>query len=192
MTNYYVQHGLYGAYSSAPSWGVAQDGDGLAMGAATPAVASLVINAVAAVGNTIAFMGLTLTAVASGASGLNFNVGATVGAQADNLATCINALTSLVSAATSPQTPQARNLLYARGPTLGAPAGTLQIMTRAGSALLNQASNAAVNITATGWSARPDHHPVRGRRVGRLGLLRQRQSGRARGGLPAWRSAAMA
>lgn len=137
-------------------WGIPQEGDGTASTpAAASAIASLLINDVAAAGNTVVIMGVTLTAVASGATATQFNVGGTTTAQADNLATAFNAATGTVNAGTSAATPALRNMVYARGPALGAPANTVQIMTRVGSASLNHAGNSNVAISTAGWASAP-------------------------------------
>lgn len=159
MANYYCDHGAYPAYAAIPSgtFGAnAQEGDGKATGLANPSVGKLLINAVAVAGNTITVGGVTLTAVASGASAVQFNVGATTSLQADNIATAINAATTAVSANVASGSPQLRNLMYARGPTAGAAANTVEIMTRCGSADFNNATNATYWTLATsGWGTPP-------------------------------------
>lgn len=151
MANYYLQHGAYGNYTAIPTWGVAQEGDGLGTGLSTPAIGSIVINSVAVATNTITVLGVTLTAVASGANATQFNVGASTSIQADNIATAINAATGLISSSISLTTHQLRNMVYARGPTLGAPANTVQIMTRVGGALFNSLTA----IASSGFSSAP-------------------------------------
>lgn len=109
---------------SVPIWGVAQDGDGKAIGAATPATAEVVFTGIPSSG-AIAVLGVTLTPTWA----------TSADTCANNLAAAINAATGT---ATGPASftgkSQVRNHLYARGPATGAPAGTCQIMTRQGSA----------------------------------------------------------
>lgn len=110
-----------------PVWGVAQDGDGAAIGAATPATASVVFTGVPSSG-VISVLGVT--------------VSPTWATSADNcanlLATAINAASgTAVSPASFTVKSQVRNHVFARGPANGAPAGTCQIMTRQGSAAHN-------------------------------------------------------
>ncbi len=153
MADFYCDHGAYGTYTATPTWGVAQEGDGEATGLATPAIASIVLVGQPSASDTLVVMGVTLTAVASGATGNQFNIGASLDATANNIATVINASTTTVGSGVSTTTPQLRNLNFARGPSTGAPAATVQIMTRAGSTHLNHASNSAVAITKTGaWN----------------------------------------
>lgn len=109
-----------------PAWGVAQDGDGKAKIAAVPAIGAVVFTQGHTSGS-IGVFGVTVTPAAS----------ASATAAADNLATAINASATAVATGISPYLPQLRNLVFARGPAGGAPAGTCQIMTRAGSADLN-------------------------------------------------------
>jgi hypothetical protein len=133
-----------------PAWGVAQDGDGLAPGQATPALASLTINAVAAAGNTITIAGVTLTAVSSGATATQFNVGSDVNAQATNIATALNAATGAVGANVSATLTQLRNIIFA-----SASGSVVNIMTRQGSVNSNYANNSYMAISSSGWSTAP-------------------------------------
>lgn len=140
-----------------PLWGVAQDGDGTAIGAATPSTAEIVFTGIPSAG-TIAVLGITLSPTWATSADVCAN----------NLATAINAS---ASTATGPASftvkSQVRNHVYARGPALGAPAGTCQIMTRQASAahagliavthtLNNVSSAGTINFTggtggAWGW-----------------------------------------
>lgn len=124
MADKYCDHGLYGAYAATPTWGAAQDGDGTAIGEATPSTAEVVFTGIPSAG-TIAVLGITLSPTWATSADVCAN----------NLATAINASTST---ATSPASftvkSQVRNHVYARGPADGAPAGTCQIMTRQASA----------------------------------------------------------
>jgi hypothetical protein len=133
-----------------PAWGVAQDGDGLATGKATPALASLTINAVAAAGNTITIAGVTLTAVSSGATSTQFNVGSDVNAQATNIATALNAATGAVGANVSATLTQLRNVIFA-----SASGSVVNIMTRQGSINANYANNSYMAISSSGWGTAP-------------------------------------
>jgi hypothetical protein len=136
--------------SIVPAWGVAQDGDGLATGKATPALASLTINAVAAAGNTITIAGVTLTAVSSGATSTQFNVGSDVNTQATNIATALNAATGAVGANVSATLTQLRNIIFA-----SASGSAVNIMTRQGSINSNYANNSYMAISSSGWSTAP-------------------------------------
>jgi hypothetical protein len=152
MAEYYCRHGLYAAYNAVPTWNVAQDGDGLSTGTATPAIASIVLNINPdsnAPADVISVMGVGFSA------GSNWTVGGTIAASADNLATAINASTTTVSSSVSPGTPQLRDLVYARGPGSGAPTATVEIMTRAGGVSMNHATNSNVAITSANWATPP-------------------------------------
>lgn len=108
-----------------PEWGVAQEGDGLAKGAATPATAHIVFTGTPS--GTISVCGVTLSPT----------WGSDADAAANGLATAINAATGNVTTTSYNSGVQLRNAVFARGPSGGAPAGTCQIMTRVGSALHN-------------------------------------------------------
>lgn len=124
MADKYCDHGAYGAYSTIPTWGQAQDGDGTAKSAGTPSTAEIVFTGVPSSGS-IAVLGVTLT-VSWATSADNC---------ANLLATAINAATGVATGPASFTTKsQVRNHIYARGPANGAPAGTCQIMTRQASA----------------------------------------------------------
>ena len=138
---------IHGGPALEPEWGVAQEGDGTAIGAATAATVDLNLSAAtAAAGATISIMGATLTCVASGASTNQFNAGS--GATlVSNLVTAINRTTntSVVAAqATGWDTPKVQDAVFAR---IGSPTTTLQIMTRAGSATYN-----ASQVTTSGFT----------------------------------------
>jgi len=95
MADFYCDHGIYGtpvAAGAVPT--AAEDGNGKAKTAAV--MATLVINftGVSVAGQQITIGGVTMTAVASGATGNNFNVGETAALSASNLATAINANTA--------------------------------------------------------------------------------------------------
>ena len=133
MAEYYLDHGAYGdgnnPIQTVPAWGVAQDGDGLLPTLATPSTASIVFSA-APTSGVISVSGVTVstTGVLNAAS---------ADAAANALATNINATTTVVSGNGFASSQQLRNCVYARGPSGGAPAGTCEIMTRAGSANFN-------------------------------------------------------
>lgn len=133
MAKLYCDNSLY---STSLVWGTAQEGDGTAKTIATPATVSIDLTGISAVnGNTLAVAGRVVTVTGSYSAD----------ALADHLATLINASTGTVTAAaTNWPTPQLRDFAYARGPSNGAPANTLQIMTRAGSATYNANSLCAV------------------------------------------------
>jgi hypothetical protein len=148
MAKYWIDQNSYPVYAAVPATlgtNGAQDGDGLASTTARSAVASLDISAVATAGSTITVMGVVLTAVASGANTTQFNVGATLAIQATNIATALNAATGQVSISVSLSRHQIKNMVYA-----WASGTTVNIMTRAGSALFNHAANANVAISVTG------------------------------------------
>lgn len=151
MPNYYVDHGAYATnLGAAPTWGVPQEGDGSASTAATAAgTVSIVFTANAAATNTVTVCGVVFTAVASGATGNQFNVGAALTDSITNLVNAINASSTAVAAGVATGTPQLRNLVFARN-TSGT---TLQVMMRVGSAALNGANNANCRATAAGWAS---------------------------------------
>lgn len=153
MADLYLDHGAYPAYAATPTWSIggtpsAQDGDGKAIGIAASATASLDFTGItASAGHTVVIAGVTLTCVASGATANQFNAGS--GATlATNVASAINAATSTVAAGASAFTPQLRDFCYAR-----VNGNKTDIMTRAGSALFNHASNSSMAITTSGMTA---------------------------------------
>ena len=114
-----------------PVWGSAQDGDGTASTAGTPATASIVFTGAPSTGS-IAVCGVSLSPT----------WGASATTAADALATAINASTTTITGPASfNRLSQLRNHIYARGPSTGAAAGTCEIMTR-------QASAAHAGLTA--------------------------------------------
>jgi hypothetical protein len=153
MTDFFCDHGAYGLASNrlgldAPTWGVPQEGDGTTKDAATASgVAVFDFTAGQPLNNeTVAICGVTFTAKTSGATGNQFNIGGSKSATMDNLAAAINASTTTVGATVAAGTPQLRNLVYARGPTGGAPSDKCEIMMRIGSLTLNHATNSNVAI----------------------------------------------
>lgn len=148
MANYYCDHGAYGLASNrlgldAPvTWAVPQEGDGTGLNAATASgVGSIAFASVPTTG-TISVCGVTVST--TGVIGA-----ATADAAANTLATNINATATAVAAGVAVGLPQLRNLVYARGPSGGAPAGTCQVMMRIGSASLNYASNSNCQLATT-------------------------------------------
>lgn len=134
-----------------PTWGTAQEGDGTASGAATPATLSIDMTSMtAAAGNTITVAGAVLTCVASGATTNQFNAGSGSTLVA-NIVAAINRTTNtatVTAAATGWSTPKVQDFCFARADP-GA-ATTLQIMTRAGSATYN--SNSLAQIALSGFT----------------------------------------
>ena len=151
MSSYYVDHGVYATnLGAAPTWGVPQEGDGSALTAATAAgTVAIEFTANATAGNTVTVCGVVFTAVASGATGNQFNVGAALTNSITNLVTAINASSTAVAAGVATGIPQLRNLVFARN-TSGT---TLEVMMRVGSAALNGANNANCRATASGWAS---------------------------------------
>jgi len=139
----YIDQGAYATnLGSAVSWGVPQEGDGSALAPAGAAsIASVVFSSVPSSGTlSICGVGPSMSGVAGAAD---------VDAAANALATNINATTQTVGSSVAFGQPRLQNLLFARGPAGGAPAGTCQIMMRVGSATLNHTNNVNVAITQT-------------------------------------------
>lgn len=119
-------------------WGKPQEGDGLA---STPSTSAAIVSinlaaATAAAGAVFSIMGSTLTCVTSGAGVNQFNAGS--GATlVSNLVAAINRTTNttlVVAQDVNWNTPKVQDAVFAR---IGSPTTTLQIMTRAGSAVYN-------------------------------------------------------
>jgi len=130
-----------------PTWGVAQEGDGSAPGASTPAIVSIdLAAATAAAGASFSVLGAVLTCVASGATTNQFNAGAGATLVA-NLVAAINRATNTsvtTAQASGWMTPKIQDAVFAR---VGTPTTTLQIMTRAGSAQYNTSTVATASFT---------------------------------------------
>lgn len=148
MADYFCDHGAYGLASNRlglnvpTTWAVPQEGDGSALTAATASsVGSIAFASVPTTG-TISVCGVTVST--TGVIGA-----ATADAAANTLATNINATATAVAAGVAVGLPQLRNLVYARGPSGGAPAGTCQIMMRIGSLRLNNATNSNCAVATT-------------------------------------------
>lgn len=151
----FCDHGLYPAYNNIPTFGTCQEGDGLAAGAAVVATVSIDLSAYSASnGNTFTIAGAVLTCVGAGAGANQFNI-ASGSTLAQNIAAAINQTTNTVTVST----------VGASNPLLGWPTNmklqdvffatntgaTLNIQTRAGSALFNTTSFvAAVSSGFTG------------------------------------------
>lgn len=136
MAEYYCDHGAYAsALGTTPTWGVPQEGDGTSKDAATSAsIASIAFTTVPTTG-TISVCGASVST--TGVIGA-----ASADAAADTLAANINATTNAVSttfcnSGAPTNVSRLQNIVYARGPSGGAPAGTCQIMARIGSASYN-------------------------------------------------------
>lgn len=143
MADFYVDHRAYATVLGAtPTWGVPQEGDGSGLNAATSAAAAFVTFSAAPSSGTLSVCGITIST--TGVIGA-----ASADAAADNLATNINAVTTTVAAGVAGGVPALKNLVYARGPSGGAPAGTCQVMMRVGSAGLNYANNTNCLIAST-------------------------------------------
>jgi hypothetical protein len=132
--------------TAAAQWGKPQDGDGSSKTASTAsAVTSIDMSAATAVaGNTFIVMGATLTCVASGATVNNFNAGSGATLVA-NLVAAINRTTAtalVVAQAAGWKQFKIQDAVFAR---VGSPSTTLEIMTRAGSAVYN-------GLTSMAWS----------------------------------------
>lgn len=139
--------GAFGAPLNTPLWGVAQEGDGAAQGAAVPAVVTIDLSsATAAAGATVSIMGATLTCVASGAGGNQFNAGSGATLVANLVAAINRTSNSVVVAAQAAgwHTPRVQDAVFAR---VGTPTTSLQIMTRAGSAQYNSSQVVTSGLT---------------------------------------------
>ena len=135
MADYYLRHGAY-TYSDTPTFGTAQEGNGKAVGLAVSATGRIVINSVPTSGAvTIMGASVSVTGVLNAAS---------TSEAATALASNINTTTNIVNAGTCAYTPQLRQLVFAV-----ATGSTVDIMTRAGGAEFNYASNSNVAIDVT-------------------------------------------
>jgi hypothetical protein len=140
MADYYCDHGAYGLTTNrlgldAPvTWGVPQEGDGSSKDAATASSTGSILFGSVPTSGTISVCGASVSTT-------NVIGAASADAAANALATNINATTNTVSTtfanATTTNANRLQNVVYARGPSGGAPAGTCQIMSRIGSASHN-------------------------------------------------------
>lgn len=143
MADAYVDQGAYASnIGAAPTWGTPQEGDGSATtAAAASSIASIAFGSVPTSG-TFSCCGLSISTTGVIGAG-------SADAAANALATNINAVSSTVASGVAYGTPQLRNLVYARGPSGGAAAGTCEIMMRVGSTTLNYATNSNAAIAST-------------------------------------------
>lgn len=143
MAEFFCDQGAYASdLGAAPTWGQPQEGDGSATTpAAAASIGSILFSAVPTSG-AISICGATVSTTGVLAA-------ASVAAAANALAANINATTAATTAAAAHGQPQLRNLMFARGPAGGAPAGTCEIMMRVGSNRLNTAVNANAAIAST-------------------------------------------
>lgn len=119
-----------------PSWGVAQEGDGTATGASTPATVSVDMSTwtFTSGSSTFSVMGCTALTIGAGAnSATNAQYSATYATMLANIVAAINLATATTVNIPSGWTAtQVRNTVYAR-----ANGNNLELMTRAGSASWN-------------------------------------------------------
>lgn len=156
MAEKYCDHGAYYRFNPlniifpVPDWGIAQDGDGTSEGLATSAICSITFSGVPSSG-AVSVCGISIST--TGVTGA-----ASASAAANQLAANINSVTGLVSTGQvfNASIHQLRNCVYARGPADGAPAGTCEIMSRAGSAAFNGATGIAYTLNnvsgSTTWA----------------------------------------
>lgn len=147
------------AGSGIPAWGVAQEGDGSAIGAATPAIAEIDCTSATASStgpDTLSIAGAVLTCVTSGASNNQFNAGSG-STLAANIVAAINRAGNTVTVSNQGsgetwRSSKIQDWCFARVDP--GDANVVQIMTRAGSARFNHATNSGVAITEGGsWTA---------------------------------------
>lgn len=126
-------------------WLGPQEGDGLALAPSSTVATAFISFSAVPTGTTLTVMGVSVSL--TGVTGA-----ATILAAADALAVNINATATAVGSGVSNSTPALRNLVYARGPTLGAPTGTCEIMCRVGAVSLNYATNSSCIIATSGFT----------------------------------------
>lgn len=107
------------------AWGLAQEGDGLAKGASTVATAYITFSGIPS--GTISVCGVSLSPTFATSADTSAN----------NLASAINSSSATATTTSFKSGCQLRDVVFARGPANGAPAGTCQIMTRGGAAAHN-------------------------------------------------------
>ena len=160
MANRWCDHGAYypNTNNTPTTFGLPQEGDGLARAASTAAgTASVIFSAVPAGGSpNITVCGVSFTAALSsvtGAASADLSANALAGLINGSTTAVGGSINSVSSATTvSGSLPKLQNLVYARGPSAGAPAGTCQIMMRVGSAMLNYANNNGCCVLVSGLS----------------------------------------
>lgn len=156
MTTKYCDHGLYGtpvAAGTVPS--AAEEGNGKGIGAATMATLVVTFSGQPSDGQMITIAGVTFTAKASGATGNQFNIGATTTDTATNLKNAINASTTNAThpsgaiASTAPL----RNIVNAT--SSGA---VVTVYTRASGSEWNSVTENSTlsNVSVTQWSGGAD------------------------------------
>ena len=146
MSIFYCEPDLY-TYAATPTWNTAQEGDGAAKGAATPATISFDIATwvFTSGSSTFSVMGCTALTVGGGAnSATNAQYSATAATMAANIAAAINLATAVIANKPSGWVAhQVRNSVYAR-----ATGTVIELMTRAGSASWNTlVAMAFANVT---------------------------------------------
>lgn len=139
--------GDHGVASVNPTWGVAQEGDGTATTAATPATISLDCTSYVFTSgsSTISVMGATaITMTGSATSGTNAQYSATLTTMLDNIVSAINQCTAtIVNIPSGWRASQVRDSVFARRN-----GNRLELMTRAGSASWNTLTGVAwANVT---------------------------------------------
>lgn len=151
MADTYLDHGAYPTYAATPTWGVAQDGDGLAIGLATPATVSVNMSTWTFTSGSSAFsvMGCTALTIGAGAnSASNAQYSATYATMLANIVAAINLATAnTVNVPAGWTVNQVRNTTFAR-----ANGNNLEVMTRSGSASWN-ALVALAFVSVTGASS---------------------------------------
>lgn len=149
MADYYVDHGAYATnIGTTPTWNTPQEGDGTATTASgASSIGSIVFGINCSAGATVTVCGIVFTAVASGATGNQFNVGAALTNSIDNLVTAMNASTTAVGAGVAYGVPQLRNLIFTRN-TSGT---TLEVMSRVGSTQCNNSINSNWALATASW-----------------------------------------
>lgn len=156
MAKRYCDHGLYGAPVAAGTVPTAaEDGNGKAKTAATMATLVLAFSGLPTAAQAVTIAGITFTAVASGATGNQFNIGADAATTATNLKNAINASTTNaikpvgVIAATAPL----RNVVNACSS-----GGTVTVYTRCAGSDWNSVveTSTLTNCALTQWSGGAD------------------------------------
>ncbi len=140
MATRFCDHGCYGAYAATPTWGVPQDGDGLAKApSSTASTASIDLTSITSTAGTFGLFGSAQVSVGASASGATL---------ASQIASAINASTTVVANATVfPNGPQIRDVFFAK-----AEGAVLSIMCRCG----GEATNVLGLVWAGTWIAVPE------------------------------------
>lgn len=156
MANKYCDHGLYAAPITGGTVPTAsEDGNGKGTGAAAMATLVLALTGQPTAGQAITVAGVTFTAVASGATGNQFNIGASAAATATNLAAAINASTpnAVKPVGVINATAPLRNVVNAC-----VSGSTVTVYTRCSGADWNSVTETSTlsNCTVTQWSGGTD------------------------------------